>query len=208
MTFFEGGCRVPLIIHAPGRFDAARVCGPVSHVDLLPTLVDLAGAAPAGGWPDPIDGASLVPHLHGTPAHDVALGEYLAEGAVAPVVMIRSGDWKYVHCPLDPDQLYNLSDDPRELTNPADTPEAADVLAAFRAQAAQRWNLPELDRQVRASQRRRRFHYTATTQGRIQAWDWQPFTDASQRYMRNHIGSTRSRQWRGFRESGAERTAS
>ena len=60
MTFFEGGCRVPLIIHAPGRFDAARVCG-VSHVDLLPTLVDLAGAAPAGGWPDPIDGASLVP---------------------------------------------------------------------------------------------------------------------------------------------------
>ena len=82
------------------------------------------------------------------------------------------------------------------------------MLAAFRAQAAQRWNLPELDRQVRASQRRRRFHYTATTQGRIQAWDWQPFTDASQRYMRNHIGSTRSRQWRGFRESGAERTAS
>ncbi|EGC97851.1 choline-sulfatase, partial [Burkholderia sp. TJI49] len=34
---------------------------------------------------------------------------------------------------------------------------------------------------------RRRFHYAATTQGRIQAWDWQPFTDASQRYMRNHI---------------------
>ncbi|MET7441279.1 hypothetical protein [Streptomyces sp. NPDC005568] len=32
-----------------------------------------------------------------------------------------------------------------------------------------------------------RFHYAATTQGRIQAWDWQPFTDASQRYMRNHI---------------------
>ena len=38
-----------------------------------------------------------------------------------------------------------------------------------------------------ASQRRRRFHYAATTQGRIHAWDWQPFTDASQRYMRNHI---------------------
>lgn len=101
--------------------------------------------------------------------------------------MIRRGDWKYVHCPLDPDQLYNLSDDPRELTNLAGLPEAADVLAAFRTQAAQRWNLPELDRQVRASQRRRRFHYAATTQGRIQAWDWQPFTDASQRYMRNHI---------------------
>ncbi|UOB59749.1 choline-sulfatase [Burkholderia pyrrocinia] len=187
MTFFEGGCRVPLIVHAPGRFGAARVHGPVSHVDLLPTLVDLAGAAPAGGWPDPVDGASLVPHLHGTPAHDVALGEYLAEGAVAPVVMIRRGGWKYVHCPADPDQLYNLADDPRELTNLAGSPEAAGVLEAFRVEAAQRWNLPELDRQVRASQRRRRFHYAAATQGRIHAWDWQPFTDASQRYMRNHI---------------------
>lgn len=178
---------MPLIVHAPHRFDAARVRGPVSHLDLLPTLVDLANATPEGGWPDAVDGASLVPHLRGTAAHDVALGEYLAEGAIAPIVMIRRGDWKYVHCPADPEQLYNLSDDPRELTNLAGAPEAADVLAAFRAEAARRWNLPELDRQVRASQRRRRFHYAATTQGRIQPWDWQPFTDASQRYMRNHI---------------------
>ncbi|MDC6131357.1 choline-sulfatase, partial [Burkholderia gladioli] len=36
-------------------------------------------------------------------------------------------------------------------------------------------------------QRRRRFHFAATTQGRIASWDWQPFQDASQRYMRNHI---------------------
>ena len=186
MTFFEGGCRVPLIIHAPGRFDAARVCPCRTSTCCRRLSTSPAPRRPAAGRIRSM--ARLVPHLHGTPAHDVALGEYLAEGAVAPVVMIRSGDWKYVHCPLDPDQLYNLSDDPRELTNLADTPEAADVLAAFRAQAAQRWNLPELDRQVRASQRRRRFHYTATTQGRIQAWDWQPFTDASQRYMRNHIG--------------------
>ncbi|MFP3624774.1 choline-sulfatase, partial [Burkholderia sp. SIMBA_051] len=79
------------------------------------------------------------------------------------------GDWKYVHCAADPDQLYNLADDPHERMNLAGLPEAAEVLAALRAEAARRWNLTELDAQVRASQRRRRFHDAATTQGRIHA---------------------------------------
>ena len=42
MTFFEGGCRVPLIVHAPERFEAHRVADSVSHLDVLPTLVELA----------------------------------------------------------------------------------------------------------------------------------------------------------------------
>jgi choline-sulfatase len=61
------------------------------------------------------------------------------------------------------------------------------MLEALRAEVARRWDLPALHAAVLASQRRRRFHFEATTQGRIQSWDWQPFSDASQRYMRNHI---------------------
>lgn len=187
MTFFEGGCRVPLIVNAPGRFAAARVSASVSHLDLLPTLVEFAtGGAPAE-WPDPIDGRSLVPHLTGAGGHDEAIGEFLAEGAIAPIVMIRRGDWKFIHTPVDPDQLFNLKDDPRELTNLAADPALGDVMAAFRAEVAQRWNLDAIHADVLASQRRRRFHFAATTQGRIQSWDWQPMQDASQRYMRNHI---------------------
>jgi choline-sulfatase len=102
-------------------------------------------------------------------------------------VMIRRGDFKYIHSPVDPDQLYNLAVDPQELLNLATSAAWADVLAAFRAEAASRWDLPALREAVLASQRRRRFHFEATTQGRIQSWDWQPFNDASQRYMRNHI---------------------
>ncbi|MDI7047606.1 choline-sulfatase, partial [Escherichia coli] len=41
--------------------------------------------------------------------------------------------------------------------------------------------------EVLRSQRRRRFHFEATTQGTVASWDWQPHVDASQRYMRNHI---------------------
>ncbi|WP_089340129.1 choline-sulfatase [Burkholderia singularis] len=187
MTFFEGGVRVPLIVHAPGRFAARRVAASVSHVDLLPTLVELAMGERRTVWPDPVDGQSLVAHLRGDAGHDEAIGEYLAEGAVAPIVMLRRGACKFIHSPADPDQLYDLSRDPHELRNLTADSEAAPLADAFRAEIARRWDLPALHRDVIASQRRRRFHFAATTQGRIHAWDWQPFNDASQRYMRNHL---------------------
>ncbi len=46
-----------------------------------------------------------------------AWGEYLAEGAIAPMYMLRRGPWKFIHTPSDPDQLFNLDDDPDELNN-------------------------------------------------------------------------------------------
>ena len=134
-----------------------------------------------------MDGRSLVPHLQSDGGHDEAIGEYLAEGAVAPIVMIRRGPYKFIHTPVDPDQLYDLVDDPQELHNLATEADAKSLVRELRGEVARRWNLPALHEAVLASQRRRRFHFEATTQGRIQSWDWQPFTDASQRYMRNHI---------------------
>jgi hypothetical protein len=40
MTFFEDSARVPLVVHAPQRFAAARVDATASLLDLLPTLVE------------------------------------------------------------------------------------------------------------------------------------------------------------------------
>lgn len=187
MTFFENAARVPLIVHAPKQFSPHRVACSVSTIDLLPTLVELATGERNPAWPDPVDGRSLVPHLQNEGGHDETFGEYLAEGAIAPIVMIRRGRYKFIHTPADPDQLFDLVADPNELVNLAGDFAQADTVAAFRAEVRARWNLDALHGEVLASQRRRRFHYAASTQGRIQAWDWQPFTDASQRYMRNHI---------------------
>ncbi|MCX7275901.1 MAG: choline-sulfatase [Burkholderiales bacterium] len=190
MNFFENACRVPLIVHAPARFAPHRVAASVSLVDILPTLVDLACAGDTPAYPEAIDGRSLWPHLLGQEGHDEVVGEYLGEGAVAPLVMLRRGRYKFVHSPGDPDQLYDLVADPDErhnLANLAGDPTHTVRLQALRSEVATRWDMPGLRTAVVASQRRRRFHFEAQSQGVRQAWDHQPYQAASQRYMRNHI---------------------
>ena len=100
MSFFEGASRVPLVVASPGRFEPRRVAASVSLVDLMPTLIDLAGGN-AHSLGIGIDGRSLAPHLRGAGGHDEAIGEYLAEGAIAPIVMIRRGAYKFIHSPVD-----------------------------------------------------------------------------------------------------------
>ena len=184
MNFFENSARVPLIVRAPGRFAPRRVGAAASLLDLTPTLVDLAG----GGAQDvETDGRSLTPYLEGGTASDETVAEYLAEGAVAPIVMIRRGPHKFIASPADPDQLYDLTSDPGERANLAADPALAPTVAAFRAEVARRWRLDVLDAEVRASQRRRRVVADALSKGEPTAWDFQPFRDASKSYVRNTI---------------------
>ena len=187
MSFHEGAARIPLIVHAPRRFSARRVAAPVSLVDILPTLAAIGGCA---GKPDDAtdhDGRSLLPYCEGQDDAGGVFGEYCAEGVAAPMVMIRRGVLKFIHCPGDPDQLYDLSIDPDELTNiAARTPEDARVLA-MQAEVAARWDLGRLHADVLASQKRRRLVNRALAQGRQTAWDFQPLRDASQLYIRNHM---------------------
>jgi choline-sulfatase len=187
MSWFEGSARVPLIISAPGRYQRNRIASSVSLVDLLPTLVEMAGGEAAGLADHGIDGRSLVPHLTGIGGHDEAIGEYLAEGAIAPVVMLRRGRWKFIHSPADPDQLFDLSVDPAELRNLADDPGCSKVRQAFLDEVTRRWDLADMDRAVRDSQRRRRLVDAALTTGKVTSWDYQPVHDASRQYMRNTV---------------------
>jgi choline-sulfatase len=152
-------------------------------VDLLPTLAEIAGDGRAPEYAGPIDGRSLLPHLSRTGGHDEAIGEYLAESVLAPMVMIRRGAEKFIHTPTDPDQLFDLSTDPDERANLGGTPRAE----PYRQEVARRWDLPALHRAVLESQRRRLFVLETLKQGRQTAWDWLPPRDASQMYVRNSI---------------------
>jgi len=186
MSFFEGSARVPLIVRAPALFAPGRVAAAVSTMDLLPTL---AGLAHDGDPPDtvgPLDGRSLLPHLSGAPGHDEVVAEYLAEGAIAPIVMIRRGRHKFVHSPADPDQLFDLALDPHERANLADDPASAGLAAEFRREVAARWDLTTMDREVRQSQQRRIAVSDALRTGTQAPWDFTPPYGASRRYIRNH----------------------
>lgn len=184
MSFFDDSCRIPMIVSAPNRFAPRRVRACVSLVDLLPTLCDLAHRSDRL----PGEGRSLLPYCTGHDDDDgLALGEYTAEGAIAPIVMIRRGQWKFVHCPADPDQLYDLRADPREIRNLAADPAHHALCDAFLAEIGQRWDLAGLHADVLMSQRRRRLVAEALRQGAPPAWDHQPTRDARTLYIRSHM---------------------
>jgi choline-sulfatase len=185
MSFFEGSARIPLVVHAPGRFQPARVAAPTSLVDVLPTLIDLCGF---DGEPiDELAGSSLVPLCVGADERRTVTGEYMAEGSMAPIVMIRRDGLKFVHCPADPDQLFDLTADPHELNNLATDEVWAATVAEFRAEVAQRWNLGQLYAEVLADQARRRFISEALRADVFTPWDYTPPADGSTQYMRNHL---------------------
>lgn len=189
MNFFEDSARVPMIVHSPSRFAPGRVAEPVSLVDLYPTIMDLAGdLAPTGV--DPLPGRSLLPLLERTPEPEVqreVIGEYMGEGAIAPIVMIRRDQWKYVHSPVDPDQLYDLAADPLERHNLAGDDEWQGKVKELREEVARRWDLDALYGDVVRDQSRRRLVDGALRQGVVTAWEYSPPADGTLMYMRNHM---------------------
>ena len=186
MNFFEGGARVPMVIHAPSAFTSRVVSQSVSNIDLLPTLLDLAGLEP--GHAAPLDGRSLVSLARGESAAERAVyAEYMGEGAVAPMIMIRRGPLKFIHAPGDPDQLFDLAGDPDELVNLAADPAWRASTDLFRDEIRKHWDLDCIKREVLASQRRRHLVAAANAVGVLESWDYQPRRDASSEYVRSHL---------------------
>jgi arylsulfatase A-like enzyme len=125
-SLYEGGTRVPFIVRWPGVAPAGASCDvPGIHVDIYPTLLELAGA------PQPrqvLDGESLV-KLFRDPAAKLKRDAifqhfpgYLGAGAnswrTTPVSLIQSGDWKLMEFLEDGRlELYNLRDDVGETKN-------------------------------------------------------------------------------------------
>jgi choline-sulfatase len=103
------------------------------------------------------------------------------------MLMVRRGRYKFIHSPGDPDQLFDLADDPGETVNYADDPRFTGVAAALREEMYGRWDVTGLHQAVLESQRRRRLIDSALRQGRRPGWDWQPPRDASREYIRTYM---------------------
>ena len=188
MNYYEMSARVPMIVHYPARFKPHRVAESVSTMDLLPTFCDIIGTKLHPALP--IDGKSFYPALLGTgKAPGEVIGEYMGEGTISPLCMIRRGHYKYIFCLADPPQLYNISEDPLEKNNLCNSksPEHIKLANAFDAEAKERWDLPTIHKEVLSSQRRRRLTWGALKMGAFLSWDYQPHDDASTKYIRSTI---------------------
>jgi len=130
--FLKGGDRmysellkVPFMFRLPGREGARRTQALVQFHDVLPTLLALLGLANNASC---MQGRSFLPVLRGDSdeLRDVIITGYHE----APDRCVRDRTWSYVQRPEgEPDELYNLIEDPRERTNLVDRyPEEAQRL--------------------------------------------------------------------------------
>ncbi|HEX2032700.1 MAG TPA: sulfatase [Chloroflexota bacterium] len=164
----DHGTGVFLIMRGPGGFDGGQVVDAmVSHLDLFPTICDLAGIAP----PVWLQGASLLPlvrgQLSGGELHQALFAEVNYHVPYEPQRAVRTTRWKYIrrydawgkpmlaNCDdgpskdvwldhgwadqrTEPEQLYDLVFDPQERHNLAAEPAMAGVVAELRG-ILERW---------------------------------------------------------------------
>jgi arylsulfatase A-like enzyme len=126
-SLYEGGTRDPFVIRCPGKIKPGTVCDvPMIHVDLYPTLLEIAGVPAPENYI--LDGESMLPVLGGRgekmkrDAIYQHFPGYLGAGEgtwrTTPVGVIQMGDWKLMEFFEDSRlELYNLKDDIGETHN-------------------------------------------------------------------------------------------
>ena len=133
----EPSIKVPFVVAGPGIPHGTRYA-PVTTVDLTPTILDIAGGKLPG-----LDGESLWPVMTGP---DRAWRRPVVVEALLPEVPVttkgfdsglteiglRTGRYKYVRYADGEEEFYDLVKDPNELTNVADRPRKAKLVAQFR----------------------------------------------------------------------------
>jgi len=120
---YEELVRIPLIFSWPDKLKPSICNELVNHVDLLPTLCDLAGVKS----PKEMDGMSMKPLLFAKTGEkiqwrDVVFSEYYGkQNWRAPIRMARTKTHKYIRYRKYGEELYDLTRDPHELNNLADS---------------------------------------------------------------------------------------
>ena len=131
---YEGGLRIPMIAHWPGRIKPGRLSDFLWYFpDVLPTLAELAGGKP----PKDIDGISIVPELIGEKAagRKQKLHKYLY-WEIGRQRAVRMKNWKAIDPNSKGDwELYDLDKDIEEKTDIAD--KHPDILAKMKGFAKQ-----------------------------------------------------------------------
>lgn len=150
-TLFDESTKVPLILALPGTLPEGAVrLEVVGLIDVAQTMVEALGGTPLRQ----ADGRSFWPLLTGGPQDwdDTVYSEYCTDavpawtgGRAVQQRMVRRGSWKLHVYSGEPPLLFNLDDDPRELTDLSRCPAHSAVLEEMMALALQDWD-PEIIR--------------------------------------------------------------
>ena len=139
---FEESSRVPLLIKVPWLSNPNRVIdGSVSHIDLVPTLLDLIGE----NVPQHLQGKSLLSVLEGSEdlsENDVFISwngydnsvpdRFLGDLKINRMLrlpwrtVVTPDRWKLALCAGDQCELYDLNNDPYEMINLFNDPDQKD----------------------------------------------------------------------------------
>ena len=127
---YDEAIRVPWLVKVPGGRAGRRVAAPVQHIDLLPTLLSLAGITP----PSPFRGRDLSPLLfdRGGIAPQGIYSEALYARfhfGWSELTALTDDRYRFIKAPRE--ELYDLERDPDERTNLVG--ERAQAAAAMRA---------------------------------------------------------------------------
>ena len=113
LFLYNATTQVPLIVKLPGQSQPRRVAAPVQHIDLVPTILDLAGAPKRAG----LQGRSLRPVLEGTGTlpdtgiYSEALYSRYHFGW-SELYGLTDARYRFIRAPRD--ELYDLERDPKE----------------------------------------------------------------------------------------------
>ncbi|MCL5744597.1 MAG: choline-sulfatase [Acidobacteria bacterium] len=164
----EWASRVPMMVSGPGVPAGKRIGAPVSLLDLFGTFTDIAGAQVE----TPLDGRSLMPLLAGREdgTGRQVTAEYMGEGAIEPVRMVRYKQYKYITVNNYGPQLFDLGKDPEETVNLAGTREYAEIEKDLRARVEKDWDGPALKKSVIASQQARQIVRSMKEHGQAPSW--------------------------------------
>ncbi|MEK7395517.1 MAG: sulfatase-like hydrolase/transferase [Candidatus Poribacteria bacterium] len=150
----------PFMAKVPGYNPVGRKDTFIEMVDLFPTILDIAGIEPKHYH----FGKNLMPMIKGEASHhrdcvfaegghlpdEIHCYEPLIEGiyydkvrlplrdpkVFSKAVMVRNERYKYIYCPDDMDELYDLVSDPQEINNIANNPSMENVMRELRDKIA------------------------------------------------------------------------
>lgn len=126
-TLYEESAGVPVIMAGPDVPVGKTVKTPVTHVDFYQTLMENAGVE-LNADEKSLPGTSLFTLSRENDEERIAFCEYHGMGSTTGAFMVADTHYKYVYYVGYPAQLFDLENDPEELTNIAGDPDSAGVI--------------------------------------------------------------------------------